>query len=83
DIAGLKTLHSRSLHNKENHEGTMRMSLKSAELNHFPRLPLQAAEFNKSIDAENKAGSRVLLTQHPRPSLISGHDWRSDQENKN
>ena len=31
---------------------------------------------NKSIDAENKAGSRVLLTQHPRPSLISGHDWR-------
>ena len=32
---------------------------------------------NKSIDAENKAGSRVLLAQHPRPSLISGHDWRS------
>ena len=31
---------------------------------------------NKCIDAENKAGSRVLLTQHPRPSLISGHDWR-------
>ena len=34
---------------------------------------------NKSIDAENKAGSRVLLTQHPRPSLISGHDWRYAQ----
>ena len=28
------------------------------------------------IDAENKAGSRVLLAQHPRPSLISGHDRR-------
>jgi len=37
---------------------------------------------NKSIDAENKAGSRVLLTQHPRPSLISGHDWRSGKKNK-
>ena len=33
---------------------------------------------NNRIDAENKAGSRVLLTQHPRPSLISGHDWRSE-----
>ena len=32
--------------------------------------------YNNRIDAENKAGSRVLLAQHPRPSLISGHDWR-------
>jgi len=31
---------------------------------------------NNRIDAENEAGSRVLLTQHPRPSLISGHDGR-------
>jgi len=31
---------------------------------------------NKSVDAENEAGSRVLLAQAPRPSLISGHDSR-------
>jgi hypothetical protein len=37
---------------------------------------------NKCIDAENEAGSRVLLAQHPRPSLISGHDWRSAKINK-
>ncbi|MBU1106847.1 MAG: hypothetical protein KKB51_09290 [Candidatus Riflebacteria bacterium] len=32
---------------------------------------------NKSVDAENEAGSRALQTQVPRPSLISGHDRRS------
>jgi len=37
---------------------------------------------NKCIDAENKAGSRVLLAQHPRPSLISGHDRRWAAEKK-
>ena len=31
---------------------------------------------NKCVDAEKSAGARVLLTQHPRPSLISGHDRR-------
>jgi hypothetical protein len=28
------------------------------------------------VNAGNKAGSRVLLAQHPRPSRFSGHDWR-------
>jgi len=36
---------------------------------------------NKGVDAEKPAGSRVLLTQHPRPSLISGHDSRYDKIN--
>jgi hypothetical protein len=27
---------------------------------------------NKCVDAEKTAGSRVLLTQHPRPSRFSG-----------
>jgi len=31
---------------------------------------------NKCVNSENKAGSRVLLAQHPRPSLISGYDSR-------
>jgi len=35
-----------------------------------------AAEFNKCVDAEKPAGSRVLLAQHPRPSRFSGHDRR-------
>ena len=33
-------------------------------------------ESNKCVDAEKSAGARVLLTQHPRPSRFSGHDWR-------
>jgi len=33
-------------------------------------------KLNKCVDAEKAAGSRVLLTQHPRPSRFSGHDWR-------
>ena len=33
-----------------------------------PSAAAPAAEFNESVDAENKAGSRVLLAQHPRPS---------------
>ena len=52
------------------------MNLKSEDLNHFPLAAAPAAEF-KCVDTEKPAGSRVLLTQHPRPSLISGHDWRS------
>ncbi len=28
------------------------------------------------MNSENKAGSRVLLMQHPCPSLISGYDPR-------
>ena len=31
---------------------------------------------NNRVDTEKSAGSRVLLTQHPRPSRFSGHDWR-------
>jgi len=31
---------------------------------------------NKCVDPEKPAGSRVLLTQHPRPSRFSGHDSR-------
>ena len=31
---------------------------------------------NKCVDAEIDRRSRVLLAQHPRPSLISGHDRR-------
>ena len=54
----------------------MRMSLKPADLNNFPQLPLQAAEFNNRVDAEKSAGARVLLAQHLRPSRFSGHDWR-------
>ena len=57
------------------------MDLKSEDLNHFPPAAAPAAEFNQSVDAENEAGSRVLLTQHPRPSLISAHDWRSTKKN--
>jgi len=34
-------------------------------------------KFNKCVDAEKPAGSRVLLAQHPRPSRFSGHDRRS------
>ena len=34
-------------------------------------------KLNNRVDAEKSAGSRVLLTQHPRPSRFSGHDWRS------
>jgi len=52
------------------------MGLKSEDLNHFSPAAAPAAEFNNCVDAEKSAGSRVLLTQHPRPSLISGHDWR-------
>ena len=54
----------------------MDISLKSVDLNHFPQLPLQAAEFNKCVDAEIDRRSRLLLTQHPRPSPISAHDRR-------
>ena len=34
--------------------GGMKMSLKSVDLNHFPRRPLQAAEFNKCVEREQK-----------------------------
>ena len=58
------------------------MDLKSEDLNHFSPAAAPAAEFNNCVDAEKSAGSRVLLTQHPRPSRFSGHDWRSaDCEN--
>jgi len=33
-------------------------------------------KFNKCVNAEKPAGSRVLLTQHPRPSRFSGYDCR-------
>ena len=52
------------------------MDLKSEDLNHFSPAAAPAAEFNKSVDAENEAGSRVLLTQHPCLSRFSGHDRR-------
>jgi hypothetical protein len=52
------------------------MNLKSEDFNHFSPAAAPAAEFNKCVDAEKSAGSRVLLSQHPRPSLISGHDKR-------
>jgi len=35
---------------------------------------------NNRVDAEKSAGSRVLLTQHPRPSRFSGHDWRYNKK---
>ncbi|MFA5598527.1 MAG: hypothetical protein WDA26_13275, partial [Pusillimonas sp.] len=39
---------------------------------------------NKCVDAEIDRRSRVLLAQHPRPSLISGHDRRyALRKNKN
>jgi len=31
---------------------------------------------NNRVDAENEAGSRVLLTQDPRPPALSAHDLR-------
>ena len=37
---------------------------------------IKAANSNICVEAEKPAGSRVLLTQHPRPSRFSGHDWR-------
>ena len=46
-------------------------------LNGFPK---QKKSDNKCVDAEKPAGSRVLLTQHPRPSRFSGHDRRSVEE---
>lgn len=55
------------------------MDLKSKDLNHlnhFSPAAAPAAEFNQCVDAENEAGSRVLLAQHPRPSRFSGHDRR-------
>jgi len=68
----------------------MRTSQKPADLNHFPQAAAPAAEFNKCVDAEKPAGSRVLLhffalratkcfQQHPRPSRFSGHDRRYAQ----
>jgi len=33
-------------------------------------------KLNNRVDTEKSAGARVLLTQHPRPSRFSGHDWR-------
>jgi len=33
-------------------------------------------KFNKCVNAEKPAGSRVLLAQHPRPSRFSGYDRR-------
>ena len=37
-------------------------------------------KLNNRVDAEKSAGSRVLLTQHPRPSRFSGHDWRYNKK---
>ena len=48
-----------------------------------PSAAASAAEFNKCVDAEKPAGSRVLLAQHPRPSRFSGHDWRSAEKKEN
>jgi len=45
------------------------MNLKSEDLNHFPLAAAPAAEFNKSIDAENKAGSRSCL-RNTRARLV-------------
>jgi hypothetical protein len=53
------------------------MNLKSEDFNHFSPAAAPAAEFNKRVDTEKPAGSRVLLAQHPRPSRFSGHDRRS------
>ena len=36
---------------------------------------------NNRVDAENEAGSRVLLAQHPCPSRFSGYDRRSGKKN--
>jgi hypothetical protein len=52
------------------------MNLKSEDFNHFSPAAAPAAEFNKRVDTEKPAGSRVLLAQHPRPSRFSGHDRR-------
>ena len=52
------------------------MDLKSEDLNQFSPAAAPAAEFNNRVDAENEAGSRVLLAQHPRQSHISGHASR-------
>jgi hypothetical protein len=48
-----------------------------------PSAAAPAAEFNKCVDAEKPAGSRVLLTQHPRPSRFSGHDRRYAPKKRN
>jgi hypothetical protein len=45
-----------------------------------PRIEIKKAN-NQCVDAENEAGSRVLLAQHPRPSRFSGHDWRWANKN--
>jgi len=37
---------------------------------------ITTANSNICVEAEKPAGSRVLLTQHPRPSRFSGHDMR-------
>jgi hypothetical protein len=63
------------------------MDLKSENLKHFPPAAAPAAEFNKCVDAEKPAGSRVLLRffalratkcfqQHPRHLAIFAHDRR-------
>lgn len=73
----------------------MRMSLKSAELNHFPRLPLQAAEFNNRLDAEMRDG-HDRRSDFPQTLALVGHlikktlykqirritDWQLTPENK-
>ena len=38
---------------------------------------------NKCVDAEKPAGARVLLTQHPRPSRISGYAYVMQPQDKN
>jgi hypothetical protein len=49
-----------------------------------PEIETKNPKVNKCVDTEKSAGSRVLLAQHPRPSLISGHDRRSaDKIEKN
>jgi len=42
----------------------------------------QLRQSNIGVEAEKPVGSRVLLTQHPRPSRFSAHDWRSAEIEK-
>ena len=58
--------------NSAEHEDKFRTKLR--QLNAKFRSKLRNS--NIGVDAEKPAGSRVLLTQHPRPSRFSGHDCR-------
>ena len=60
----------------QDNEDKFRAELGQNEDNKNAKNSIKAANSNICVDPEKPAGSRVLLTQHPRPSRFSGHDSR-------